>query len=217
MPFSVSVLLLFIGCFLLGSIPWGVIISKVFFKTDVRNYGSGNIGTTNSFRALGKAGGVSVFILDFGKGLLSGFLALWVCQWFSDTSSLNYGASQVLMALSVLGCVWGHIFSPWLKFKGGKGIAVAIGCLFVVNGPWLALLEIAIFAVGVAATKKVSVGSLAAAISCPFIGLYVFWGNWLAWILVTIAAITVIWAHRENIHRLLSGSESGFGKSASKA
>lgn len=226
----------FVVTFLLGSIPFGLIISKVFYKTDIREHGSGNIGTTNAIRTMGKVGGYSVFVLDFGKGLLSGFLGIWIGQLFfslhgygalasdltailapfrlgpvGDPLDLAAQFSQVLLAVSFLGCVWGHIFSPWLKFKGGKGIAVAVGCLFVTFGVVGAVLELAIFIVLVVATRYVSVGSIAAALACPFFSLYFFWGDWLAFALCSLAGLTVVWAHRENIKRLLSGTENRVG------
>lgn len=205
---------LFIVCFLLGSIPWGLIISEVFFHKDIRTEGSGNIGTTNAMRTMGKAGGAVVFVLDFGKGLLSGVLSMLACWYLvpggglSPASPLDYATYQ---AIGFLGCVWGHIFSPWLKFKGGKGIAVAVGCLFITFGPVGALIELAVFIVVVALTRYVSAGSLAAAVACPFVSLWVFWGEWAAWALCVIAAITVIWAHRSNIARLRAGTESRIG------
>ena len=226
----------FVVTFLLGSIPFGLINSKVFYKTDIREHGSGNIGTTNAIRTMGKVGGYSVFVLDFGKGLLSGFLGIWIGQLFfslhgygalasdltailapfrlgpvGDPLDLATQFSQVLLAVSFLGCVWGHIFSPWLKFKGGKGIAVAVGCLFVTFGVVGAVLELAIFIVLVVATRYVSVGSIAAALACPFFSLYFFWGDWLAFALCSLAGLTVVWAHRENIKRLLSGTENRVG------
>ena len=226
----------FVAAFLLGSIPFGLIISKVFYHTDIREHGSGNIGTTNAIRTMGKVGGYSVFVLDFGKGLLSGFLGIWIGQLFfslhgygavageltailapfrlgpvGDPAELVTQFSQVLLAVSFLGCTWGHIFSPWLKFKGGKGIAVAVGCLFVTYGVVGACLELAIFIVLVVATRYVSVGSIAAALACPFFSLYFFWGDWLAVALCSLAGLTVVWAHRENIKRLLSGTENRIG------
>ncbi len=145
-------ILSFIVSFLLGSIPWGVIISKLAFKKDLRDEGSGNIGTTNAMRTLGKAGGAAVFALDFGKGLLSGWLAAYVFApavagvpmdiaaadgelllGISSNPTLNPVA--LCMALAFAGCALGHIFSPWLKFHGGKGIAVAAACLLFVYGP----------------------------------------------------------------------------------
>lgn len=228
--FTLLLLCLFVACFLLGSIPWGVIISKVFFKTDIRQHGSGNIGTTNAMRSLGKVGGASVFVLDFAKGLLSGVVAMPFSHqaqialvadavaaesFFGIIAAAGVGGTDAIyslcLAASFLGCVWGHIFSPWLGFKGGKGIAVAVGCLFMVFGPVGALLELSIFIVLVVATRYVSLGSVAAAAACPFFSLYYFWGNWAAVLLCSVAAITVVWAHRENIKRLIAGTERRIG------
>jgi glycerol-3-phosphate acyltransferase PlsY len=199
-------LLTFVVAFLLGSIPCGLIISKVFYKTDIRESGSGNIGTTNAMRTLGKVGGATVFLLDFGKGLLSGFIALWV------SSLVLSDATQSFTTTAFLGCVLGHIYSPWLKFKGGKGIAVAIGCAFIAYGWWPSWLLLGIFTVLVLTTRYVSVGSIAAAFSCPLVALWVFAGNWYAIALSAVVAIFIIWAHRENIKRLLSHTESRIGK-----
>lgn len=226
----------FVVTFLLGSVPFGLIISKVFYKTDIRDHGSGNIGTTNAIRTMGKIGGFSVFILDFGKGLLSGFVALWIGQLFltlrgeaavaneifsilsplgvaplGNPADFSVAFVQILLAVSFLGCVWGHVFSPWLKFKGGKGIAVAVGCVFVAYGIVGACLELAIFIILVLVTRYVSVGSIAAAFACPFFGLYFFWGNWVAVFLCALAGMTVFWAHRENIKRLLAHKENRIG------
>lgn len=203
----------FVVSFLLGSIPWGVIISKVFYHTDIREHGSGNIGTTNAMRTMGKVGGSAVFVLDFGKGIVSGLIAAAAAAMFGGGMSLSghvIGYDD-FVTVAFLGCVWGHIFSPWLKFKGGKGIAVAVGSLFFTFGPVGALLELALFIVIVALTRYVSAGSIAAAVACPFFSLYFFWGEWAAWALCTVAALTVIWAHRSNIERLRSGTERRIG------
>ena len=157
-------------------------------------------------------------VLDFGKGLLAGFLPLVACWFFvpgggvSPDSPLSYATYQ---GIGFLGCVWGHIFSPWLKFKGGKGIAVAVGSLFFTFGPVGALIELAVFIVVVVASRYVSAGSLAAAVVCPFLSLWFFWGEWPAWAMCVIAAVTVVWAHRGNIARLRAGSESRIGSKKS--
>lgn len=223
--------LLFLIAFLLGSIPWGVIISRAFYHTDVREHGSGNIGTTNAMRTLGKVGGSAVFILDFGKGVLAGVIAtLFASQVLTDLTALRelciatgitgpnpddaavlFRTTQICLSIAFLGCILGHIFSPWLKFKGGKGIAVAVGCLVSTFGLTGTLLELAIFIILVATTKYVSVGSIAAAIACPFFALYFFGGNGIAIAVCLIAALTVIWAHRENIARLRAGNENKIG------
>ena len=138
-----SLVLLAVVCFLLGSIPWGVIISKSVFHTDIREHGSGNIGTTNAMRTMGKKGGVAVFVLDFGKGLLSGLIALFALANFIPGAGVvadSPVSASTVVALAFLFCTLGHIFSPWLKFKGGQGIAVAVGCLFVTFGVMGALL-----------------------------------------------------------------------------
>ena len=131
MDLAIASILILLITFFLGSIPFGVIISRLFFKKDIRNEGSGNIGTTNAMRSLGKIGGGAVFILDFGKGLLSGFLGTVFAGMTAPLS--GYEAGQLVVALSFFGCVVGHIYSPWLKFHGGKGIAVAIGALLRVR------------------------------------------------------------------------------------
>lgn len=201
-------------CFFLGSIPFGLIISKLFFKKDIRNEGSGNIGTTNAMRTIGKAGGAAVFVLDFSKGLLSGFLGYSIMGLLAESSSaadVSIAVTGLPLGLSFVGCVLGHIFSPWLKFKGGKGIAVAVGCLFFTFGPIGAFLELAIFGVLVAATRYVSLGSIVAAAACPFFAMYFFWGYWLTVIMISLGDIAIIWAHRGNISRLVHKEENRIG------
>lgn len=200
---------LFVITFLLGSIPWGVIISKCVYKKDIRKEGSGNIGTTNAMRSLGAKGGIIVFLLDFSKGLLAGWLGLLVSNNVIALADWLAGAP---LGVAFIGCVWGHIFSPWLAFKGGKGIAVAVGAIVFVFGPVGLLIEIAVFIILVIITKYVSAGSIAAAVICPFIALWLHFGQWALIIMCAIAAITVIWAHRANIKRLLSGTENRIGK-----
>lgn len=205
----------FVGAFLLGSIPWGLIISRVFYHTDIREHGSGNIGTTNAMRTMGKAGGGAVFLLDFGKGLASGFLGMAAAWYFLPGGGVQAGGTvtyEFIMGLATLGCTLGHIFSPWLKFHGGKGIAVAIGALFVAFGPAAACVSLfGIFAVLVILTRYVSVGSIASAALCPFIAAYLFWGHWAAIACYALAGAVVVWAHRENIKRLMSGTERRVG------
>ena len=189
----------FVAAFLLGSIPWGLIISKVFYHTDIREHGSGNIGTTNAMRTMGKKGGAAVFLLDFGKGIASGFIGMGATSFLTG-SFVSY---ETLLGIATMGCTLGHIFSPWLGFHGGKGIAVAIGALFVCWGPAAACIELfGIFAVLVALTRYVSVGSIASAALCPVIACFLFWGDWGAIACYFVTGMTVVWAHRGNIERL---------------
>lgn len=208
--------LVFACSFLLGSIPWGVIISRTFYHTDIRQHGSGNIGTTNAMRTMGKVGGGAVFLLDFGKGLASGLIAFAAASIFGGGTSLTghvIGYAD-FVTVAFWGCTWGHIFSPWLGFKGGKGIAVAIGCLFVTFGPIGAIIELAIFGVIVVATKYVSAGSVASAVACPFVAAYYFLYSTFApaaWACCLLGAGMVVWAHRGNIDRLRRGCERRIG------
>ena len=204
----------FAVAFLLGSIPWGVVIGKLFFHTDIRESGSGNIGTTNAMRVIGKKGGIAVFILDFGKGLLSGFLATILASYAlagGAPAGFEWVTERDFLAVSFIGCISGHIYSPWLGFHGGKGIAVAVGCLFFVFGFVGAWIELGIFIVLVVATRYVSVGSIAAAVACPFLALYYYWGDPFAWCLITLSAFLVFYAHKANMQRLRSGTESRIG------
>lgn len=200
--------LLFAVTFLLGSIPWGVVIARLGFGKDIRAEGSGNIGTTNAMRTLGKAGGLAVFLLDFGKGVLSGYLGSVAAAAFSADAAW---AAWLALPLAFAGCVLGHVFSPWLGFKGGKGIAVAIGALLFVMGPVPALIEVGLFAVLAASTRYVSVGSIAAALLCPFLALWTYWGHWLSAAIIAATALVVVWAHRGNIARLRAGTENRVG------
>lgn len=196
--------------FLFGSMPSGVIIGKVFYHTDIRQQGSGNIGTTNAIRAMGKRGGYTVFVMDFAKGVLSGLAAIWLFDVMA-TPDGTFGI-EICKSVAFLGCAYGHIFSPWLGFRGGKGIAVSVGCLFVTFGPIAALIELGLFIVLVAMTRYVSVGSIAAALLCPFLAAFIFWGHPAAILICAIVGITVAWAHRSNIARLRAGTENRIGR-----
>lgn len=212
----VAFIAVFVVSFLLGSIPSGVIISRVFFHKDIRDTGSGNIGTTNAMRAMGKKGGVVVFLMDFGKGVLSGLLAGVIAGVILSPSGLTPEFGQICLCGSFIGCILGHIFCPWLGFHGGKGVAVAIGCMFMTLGPIGSVVEIVVFAGVVLATKMVSAGSVSAAVVFPFLTLYFYWGNPVAWVFCLCAALIVIWAHRGNIERIKNGTERRIGESKEK-
>lgn len=195
--------------FLLGSLPSGVIIGKCIYHVDIREVGSGNIGTTNAIRAFGKKGGYLVFVMDFGKGLLAGLFAMVVTTLCATPDGMFTTGDVMAMALAG-GCL-GHVFSPWLGFHGGKGIAVSIGAVFFVFGPIPALIELASFIIVVVLTKYISAGSITAAVLCPFMSFYVFWGDWFAAVVCALVGILVVWAHRQNISRLREGTENRIG------
>ena len=217
---SCVALAIFIEAFLLGSIPWGVVLSRLIYHDDVRKHGSGNIGTTNMIRSYGKKVGYACFVLDFAKAIVACLVASVASKVAADAGliTVEFADTRLLVVIAGFGVVLGHVFCPWLKFKGGKGVACGAGVAVVAFGiPWFSML-LAAFIVFVFVTKAVSAGSLAAAVLFPFMGLYVYWGDFQAVILCFAIALVVIWSHRSNIERLSRGTENkiGDGKKADR-
>jgi acyl phosphate:glycerol-3-phosphate acyltransferase len=183
--------------FLLGAIPFGLLIGKLK-GIDLRERGSGNIGATNAMRQLGKPLGVLVFVLDTLKGLLPVFLA----HRLALTPSGIVGVG--------LAAVFGHIYSPFMRFKGGKGVATTLGVLLGLD--WrVGLTAFAIFLVTVAITDYISVGSIVAAVAQAV--LFWIFGDPLPMKLFgAVVGAFVVLRHRGNIQRLLKGEESRFRK-----
>ena len=188
--------------YLLGSIPFGVIIARAK-GVDIMSKGSGNVGATNVYRTLGKGPGLTVFALDVLKGLLpaGGTYLLTDVQWIAFAAGM---ASIV-----------GHSLSPWIGFKGGKGIATGLGALLG-STPAVALSAFGVFLVFLGATSYVSLASLlAAAVLAPFGYLY---GDGLPLVYSYLGlAAFIVWRHRANIRRLLKGEEPKFSFAAKKA
>lgn len=196
-------LLAIFAAYLMGSIPSAVWIGKSFYKTDVRQYGSGNAGATNTFRVLGRKPGVTVLILD----ALKGFFAVWI---FSDMTPLNHKDDIFTMfqlALAVAVTI-GHIFPVFANFRGGKGVATLMGVIIALH--WqAALLSIAIFLIVFLLTGYVSLGSMIAGISFPFHLFIFFRPEPLPLIHFSmIIAIVVLFTHQKNIERLLRKEEN---------
>ena len=181
--------------YLLGSIPFGVVLAK-FKRVDLRQHGSGNIGATNAARILGKTAGILTLAGDCGKG----YLAVWIAGQLLE--------AQWAVAVAGLMAFLGHIFSIFLKFKGGKGVATGLG-IFLYLIPWAGLLSIGIFAVSLVFTRYVSISSMLAAISIPCSGIY-FQAPEPSLYVATAAAIITVIRHRENIQRLKNGTEAKF-------
>jgi glycerol-3-phosphate acyltransferase PlsY len=181
--------------FLLGSIPWGVVISRLFYGRDIRKSGSGNIGAMNALRTLGKGGALAVLVLDAAKGVVP---ALLVMQFLHDTH----------LAAIVAGCaVLGHCFSPWLRFKGGKGVATSFGAIFALSWP-AGLVSIGGWLIGALSTTYSSAGSMLAHVVAPF-ALWYFTRDWWLTGYGIVVALLVFYTHRENIARIHAGRESG--------
>lgn len=192
--------LVLIAAYLLGSLPFGYILSKLLLKTDIRNYGSGNIGATNVLRVMGWRAALPVFILDLAKGLLAVLLAKTV----SDLPAVYLVAGLLAMI--------GHSYPVFLKFKGGKAAATGIGVLIAISG-WAVLVMLVAAALVIAVSRYVSVGSIVGAVMVPF----AFWllGYDLLHILFgALMALLVVIRHHENIRRLIEGRESKLGQKA---
>ena len=189
---SWEVLGLWIGGYLLGSVPFGLIIAKVWAGVDPRTVGSGNIGATNVARAAGKAAGVVTLLLDAAKGALPAALGLW---WIGVWAGAGAGLAAFL----------GHLFPLFLGFKGGKGVATALGVLAVI-APWAGLGAVACWVVGTGLSRHVSVGSLLALGSAP---VWVLLKGYDVSVLVMalVMAAGVFWRHKDNIARLREGRE----------
>ena len=188
--------------FLLGSLPFGFWLGR-FKGVDVRTRGSGNIGATNVGRILGKGWGCLVFVLDFTKG--------WVAVWLAR----NIGDPADLWVVSAgLAAVLGHVFTPWVGFRGGKGVATSAGVLLALT-PMVGLLVAAVWGGTFLVSRIVSVASLLAATVFPLLVHQLDPGRpalqWLAWVLALIVWIR----HRDNVKRLIEGKENGFRKKGS--
>ena len=195
------------GAFLLGSIPTGYLLVRFFRHQDIRTIGSGNIGATNVLRSGGKGLGAATFLLDMLKGCAAVWLGALAAGHLAP--AMPYRNAQALAALCA---VLGHMFTPWLGFRGGKGVATGFG-VFLVAAPSAALAAISIFFVVLLWSRFVSLASILGAASFPvFAWLFVRGVRPPFFIAVqAIVALLIIAKHHQNIRRLLSGKESRFG------
>lgn len=194
-----KIVLIILSCYLLGSIPFGYIVGKLFKKIDIREYGSGNIGATNAFRILGPLLASIVVIGDIGKGIFSIYLA----QYFNIDNLL-------ILTIAGLAVICGHDWSIFLGFKGGKGIATTFGVMFVLN-PTISVLALMIWVVVVITTRYVSLSSIFAVI-CIFIFTILFKQPYEYIAFSAIILILGIFNHKDNIKRLKSKKERKIGE-----
>jgi acyl phosphate:glycerol-3-phosphate acyltransferase len=191
-------LALVVGGFLAGSIPFGLVLARALLGVDVRTVGSGNIGATNVARAGGKKLGVVVLLLDAAKAVVPMLVAraLLGAGPHGDAWVVATGAAAFL----------GHVYTPWLGFQGGKGVATGLG-VFAVLAPWAAIGGVVAYALVYAATRISSLGSLTGTLVCTA-GTFVAYGarSAVPWVGLLLAAV-IIARHRENLQRLLQGAE----------
>jgi len=183
--------------FLIGSIPFGLIVGRLFYHTDIRGSGSGNIGAANALRTFGKAGAFAVLVLDALKGFTPAEAWLVAIHW--------YTVALVPAALGGLAALLGHCYSPWLHFRGGKGVATHLGVLFALSWP-VGLLFIGVWALAALSTGYSSAGSLLATLVSAVALWFAAGPAGLAY--GVAAALVIFWRHRENIARLRAGTEN---------
>jgi glycerol-3-phosphate acyltransferase PlsY len=194
--------------YLLGSLPFGLWFAKLFGGTDIRSQGSGNIGASNVTRVVGPVPGILTLILDAAKGAL----AVWLAGRFTQQS-------DAWMMAAGLCALIGHCFPIWLKFKGGKGVATALG-VFLVICPMAALGDLALFTLVVIVSRYSSLGSLAAAAAMPLLMHFLYAPPYAPPLVITFgtlaASLLIIAKHQGNIRRLIEGTEPRYSKDKDK-
>lgn len=209
MSFPVLFIVCIVAGFLCGSVPFGYFAGKLR-GIDIRQHGSGNIGATNVIRVCGKGIGIPVFILDIIKGLVPTLLP----QWLMAGQSAGLQAMSAVAVAAGFAAVLGHMFTPWLGFKGGKGVATAAGVLLGI-APVAMLVALAAWLLFFFTTKYVSLASIASAVAVPSTMAVQMArsGRW-DWVLLgfgIVLGLLVIVRHRANIQRLIAGTENRAG------
>ncbi len=197
----INYLIIIIISYCIGSISTSYIIAKRMMGVDIRTQGSGNAGSTNVLRTLGKKAGIMTFAGDLLKGVIAVFIAKFIAYFaHMDASNVAY--------IAVVAVVIGHNWPVFLGFRGGKGVATSLGAMIAVN-PIIALSCFAFFILIVYVTKYVSLGSVLSICTSPIIMLCI--GNYKGLAVTLFLSISVIFKHRENIKRLLNGTERKIG------
>ena len=190
-----------VGAYLIGSIPFAVIVVRLFWKQDIRDFGSGNTGATNVLRVFGTVPGLSVYALD----ALKGAVGVWLAMLLAPESWGAIGRDWFIV-LGAMASITGHTLSPFLGFKGGKGVATASGAI-VVAAPRVIPVMLVLFLVTVAIWKYVSLGSIVIAAAFPVVCLLMYPGRYALAVFALVVAAFVIWKHRSNLGRIRRGEE----------
>lgn len=206
---ALTYLLIGLAAYLLGSIPFGFLLVRLFLKEDIRSQGSGNIGATNVVRSGAKKLGILTFVLDACKG----YFAVWLASRIAFAPGLATVPIQSATALAALFAILGHLYPVWLRFKGGKGVATALG-VFLALAPLAALAGLAVFIIVFVLSKYVSLASILAAVAFPIFAMVLphppYHSPLVA--VIIVIPIIVIAKHHQNITRLINGTEFRFGK-----
>lgn len=186
-----------IVAYLIGSVPFALLLSRRWSATDLRTFGSGNLGAANALRASGVRAGVLVAVLDAAKGAASVALAM------------RMSSAPIAPAAAGFAAIIGHVYPVWLKFRGGKGVATACG-VFSVLTPLAVPPSLLVFLVAVWASKYISLGSILASVALPSIA-YATGASAATLAAAIAAAVLIIFRHRGNLTRLIGGTERRFG------
>jgi glycerol-3-phosphate acyltransferase PlsY len=191
--------LVLVAAYLLGSVPFGYLLVKWVKGVDVRTKGSGNIGMTNVWRVAGAKWGILTLVLDIAKGAL----AVAIARHFDPDD-------QLLIVMSGLVALVGNVFSVFLKFKGGKGIGISVGVFFSLL--WMpSTAGLIVFLIALAIGRMISIGSLLGVTTMAGLTLYIHGMDWYT-ALALFATVMIWWTHRQNIQRILNGTENRIGK-----
>jgi glycerol-3-phosphate acyltransferase PlsY len=203
--------------YLLGSIPFGYILVKLFLKQDIRATGSGNIGATNVARSGAKGLAIATLLLDAAKGFAAVLLTIVT---FAYAAAHDAQWALTLAAFAGLCAVLGHMFPVWLRFRGGKGVATAVGA-FALLAPGALSIAMLVFILVTVLTRFVSLGSILASLVFPIIAYFHPPGEfsdypdettfWIFFTLLGVTSLLIVLKHHENIRRLIAGTENKFG------
>jgi glycerol-3-phosphate acyltransferase PlsY len=196
-----------IGSYLIGSLSFAVIVSRVMGLNDPRTYGSGNPGATNVLRSGNKAAALLTLLFDALKGFVPVFLV--------DHFGARFGLGEGTTALVALAAFLGHLWPMFFRFQGGKGVATAAGVLLGIN-PWLGLATLATWLIVAGFFRYSSLAAIVAAVFAPFYQLLI-WGGGPTAIAITVMGLLLLWRHSANIQKLLRGTESKIGQKAAAA
>lgn len=194
------IIIMLILSYLIGAFPSGYVIGKLFFKKDIRQFGSGNTGATNSFRVLGKPTGFLVTFLDIFKGFIVVFFPLWLPVHAESTISTFFTNGLIVGAFAILG----HVYPVYLGFKGGKAVATSAGVILGVNPVLLLILAVIFFGI-LYLTKYVSLSSIIASICCVIGALLI--RDYILFVVSIGVGVLLIIRHRTNIVRIFKGEE----------
>lgn len=199
--------LLIIAAYLIGSIPTAVWVSRYYFGVDIRDYGSGNAGATNTYRVLGPKWGTIVMIADMLKGVIATSLYILLPYYITQTDDADWDRTNLMIGLG-LAAVAGHIFPIWAGFRGGKGVATLFGMILAIQ-PIVAVCCVGVFLLVLYLTRFVSLSSILSSIAFAVFILFIFNDDVTLYRIFSVAvALMVILTHQKNINRLLNGTES---------